>query len=179
MYWRSDARTHSVREQAAAFAQFIRMFVITLIIQTLHMVEHVAQVVQKFVLDFPYAHGLIGSFDVEQVHFTFNLLYLGTLFYITLGWLNFGSQMCRNYKMLGAILVTSALMQSYHMVEHSAKLIQFFGSGLQGTPGILGAHFDGVIFHAVMNTGVYLPVVVVFFCSGMQRYLFTRRYGIR
>ena len=46
--------------RASPFKQFVYMFVATVVIQTLHMVEHVAQVLQKFVLDFPYAHGLIG-----------------------------------------------------------------------------------------------------------------------
>ena len=87
--------------RASPFKQFVYMFVATIVIQTLHMVEHVAQVLQKFVLDFPYAHGLIGSFDLEQVHFIFNLMYLGALIYVTLGWLNFGRRVCRQEKMLG------------------------------------------------------------------------------
>lgn len=43
----------------------------TLLVQAAHMVEHVAQVVQKFLLRMSEAHGLLGSiFDVEWVHFT-------------------------------------------------------------------------------------------------------------
>ena len=43
--------------RASPFKQFVYMFVATVVIQTLHMVEHVAQVFQKFVLDYSYAHG--------------------------------------------------------------------------------------------------------------------------
>ena len=165
--------------RASPFKQFVYMFVATVVIQTLHMVEHVAQVFQKFVLDFSYAHGLIGSLDLEQVHFTFNLMYLGALIYVTLGWLSFGSRVCRHgqEKMLGWLLIMTVVVQGYHMVEHSARLVQFLNTGLQGTPGLLGAHFDGVIFHAAMNTVVYLPAVVVFICSGMHKQIFKRDYG--
>ena len=166
--------------RASPFKQFVYMFVATVVIQTLHMVEHVAQVFQKFVLDFPYAHGLIGSLDLEQVHFTFNLMYLGALIYVTLGWLSFGSRVCRHgqEKMLGWLLILTVAVQGYHMVEHSARLVQFRNSGLQGTPGLLGGNFDGVIFHALMNTVVYLPAVVVFICSGMHRQIFKRDYSV-
>ena len=159
----------SLGARMTPFRQFVYMFALTLVVQTLHMIEHVSQLIQKFALDAPSAHGLIGSFDVEQVHFTFNLLYFGALIYVMLGWLNFGAQVCSRQKMLGALLAMVTLLQGYHMVEHSAKLVQFINSGLQGTPGLLGAHFDGVIFHAVMNTAVYAPVVVVFVCSGMYK----------
>ena len=164
--------------RASPFKQFVYMFVATVVIQTLHMVEHVAQVFQKFVLDYSYAHGLVGSFDLEQVHFTFNLMYLGALIYVTLGWLNFGRRVCKQEKMLGAMLIATVAVQGYHMVEHSARLIQFLNTGLQGTPGLLGANFDGVVFHAVMNTAVYLPAVVVFVCSGMHRQILKRDYTV-
>ncbi len=166
--------------RASQFKQFVYMFVATVIIQTLHMLEHVAQVFQKFVLDYSYAHGLIGSLDLEQVHFTFNLMYLGALIYVTLGWLNFGKRVCRHgqEKMLGALLIATVVVQGYHMVEHSARLVQFLNTGLQGTPGLLGGHFDGVVFHAAMNTVVYLPAVVVFVCSGMHRQIFKRDYSV-
>ena len=149
------------------FRQFVFMFELTLAVQTFHMVEHIAQVLQKFAFNSPSAHGLIGSFDVEQVHFLFNLIYLGTLIYVTLGWLTFGGQVCKRQRMLGALLVVVTIVQSYHMLEHSAKFVQFLNSGIQGTPGLLGAHFDGVIFHAAMNTLVFVPVAIVFVCSGL------------
>ena len=165
--------------KASPFKQFVYMFVVTVTIQTLHMVEHVAQVFQKFVLGYSYAHGLIGSLDLEQVHFAFNLLYLGALIYVTLGWLNFGRRVCFHEKMLGALLIATVVVQGYHMVEHSVRLVQFLNTGLQGTPGLLGAQFDGVIFHAAMNTLVYLPAAIVFICSGMHKHIFRPDYAVR
>ena len=84
--------------------------------------------------------------------------------------------MCSHEKMLGAMLIATAVVQGYHMVEHSARLVQFLNTGLQGTPGLLGAHFDGVVFHAAMNTLVFLPAVVVYFCAGMHKQIFKRDY---
>lgn len=151
------------------------MFGATVALQAFHMVEHLAQVYQKFVLDISNAHGLVGQLDLEQVHFAFNLLYLGMLIYVMMGWINFGGQVCRHQKMFGMVLLATTLFQGYHMVEHSAKLIQFLNTGVQGTPGIVGVHFDGVIFHAVMNWAVFLPVVVVFICAGMHRHFSLRK----
>lgn len=160
-----------------SYLQFIYMFAATLVIQTLHMVEHVAQVYQKFVAHTVPAHGLVGQLDLEQVHFAFNVFYLATLIYVMLGWFNFGSRMCTSHKMLGGILVGTVLLQSYHMAEHTAKLVQFISSGVQGTPGLLGALFDGVIFHAIMNTAVFVPVVVVFFCAGTYKHFMKKPSG--
>jgi hypothetical protein len=153
------------------FKQFVYFFALTLTLQAIHMVEHVAQVMQKFVFHIAPAHGLIGQLDLEQVHFAFNLLYLGTLIYVMLGWLNFGGKVCRNQRLFAAMLIGTVALQSYHMAEHSVKLAQFIMTGMQGTPGIAGTHLDGVIFHAMMNTAVFLPVVVVFFCAGLHKQL--------
>ncbi len=148
--------------------QFVCLFALTVLIQALHMVEHVAQVIQKFVLHIAPAHGLIGALDLEQVHFAFNVWYLATLAVVMVGWSYYGSQLCSRQRALAAILIGTVALQSYHMVEHSVKLAQFISTGMLGTPGIAGMHFDGVIFHALMNTAVFVPVVVVFFCAGLH-----------
>jgi hypothetical protein len=48
---------------------------------------------------------------------------------------------------------------------------------MQGTPGIAGMHFDPVIFHALMNIAVFVPVVIVFFYAGLHKQLFRRWPG--
>jgi hypothetical protein len=76
------------------FNQFVYMFALTLIIQAVHLVEHVAQIMQKFLFDITPAHGLIGQLDLEQVHFAFNRLYLSALIVVMVGWFYYGSQLC-------------------------------------------------------------------------------------
>ena len=161
----------TLRRYGSPINQFVYLFALTLLIQALHMVEHVAQVTQKFLLHMAPAHGLIGALDLEQVHFAFNVLYLATLAVVMVGWFYYGSQLCSRQRALAAILIGTVALQSYHMVEHSVKLAQFISTGMQGTPGIAGMHVDGVIFHALMNTAVFLPVVVVFFCAGLHKKL--------
>ena len=157
-----------LRRSISPLDQYVYLFALTVLIQALHMVEHVAQVIQKFVLHIVPAHGLIGALDLEQVHFAFNVLYLVTLAVVMVGWFHFGSQLCSRHKALAALLIGTVALQSHHMVEHSVKLAQFLATGMQGTPGIAGMHIDGVIFHALMNTAVFVPIVVVFFCAGLH-----------
>jgi hypothetical protein len=157
------------------FKQFIYMFVLTLASQTFHMVEHIAQVLQKFVFHIAPAHGLIGQLDLEQVHFAFNLFYLSTLVAVNIGWFYYGGEISKQRKIFGAVLGFTVLVQSYHLAEHTAKLVQFIETMMQGTPGILGAHFDGVIFHAVLNTAVFVPVVIVFIFGGVYKEIFPRK----
>jgi hypothetical protein len=162
----------SSRMAFTPFKQFIYLFVLTVAAQAFHMVEHIAQVMQKFVLHITPAHGLIGQLDLEQVHFAFNLFYLSTLVAVMIGWFYYGSQVSKKWKAFSIALVFTVLVQSYHMAEHTAKLVQFIETMMQGTPGILGAHFAGVLFHAAMNTVVFLPVLIVFFAAGIYKHMF-------
>src|SRR3990172_5233744 len=51
-----------------------------LLVQAAHMVEHVAQVTQKFIIHMPAAHGLLGSiFNLEWVHFVYNTVLYAAL----------------------------------------------------------------------------------------------------
>ena len=88
-----------------------------------------------------------------------------------IGWFYYGSQVSKKWKAFGIALGLTVLVQGYHMAEHTAKLVQFIETMMQGTPGILGAHFDGVIFHAAMNTAVFLPVLIVFLAAGVYKHM--------
>ena len=155
---------------------FAYAFLLTLALQAFHLVEHVAQVIQKFVLNSPQAHGLIGQLDLEQVHFVFNLLYLALLIHVLLRWLTLKVELPNRWRVYTTILTLTVALQSYHQVEHTVKLVQFIQTNVQGTPGIFGLYFDfdGVIFHFIMNTLVFLPGVVVFYCAGLHRQLSIR-----
>ena len=90
------------------------------------------------------------------------------------GWFYHDSQICSKQKPRAGIMVGTVALQSYHMVKHSVKLAKFLTTGMQGTPGIVGMQIDRVIFHALMNTAVLVPVVVVFFCVGLHTPLIQR-----
>ena len=165
-------KTVETRQSSRTLAiGFLYLCAFTLAIQALHLVEHTAQVVQKFVLHSTEAHGLIGRLDLEPVHFGFNLVYLIFLGLVFAGWVVCRHEIskCSNYwATFATVLFVGLVFQMWHVVEHSVKLAQFLNTGMQGTPGILGAHFDGVLMHFSYNWIVYLPLVLV--VSGSRLY---------
>ena len=64
------------------------------------------------------------------------------------------------------LLGVAFVFQTWHTVEHAAKMVQFFQTGLNGTPGILGYWIPIVYLHLGYNTALYLPVVLAFFIGG-------------
>ena len=55
--------------------------------------------------------------------------------------------------------------------------MQFLHTNMQGTLGILGAHFDLVLLHFTINALVYLPLVILFFGAGFHKRLLPKRAG--
>lgn len=147
-----------------------------LVIQALHMVEHVAQVIQKFALHVSKPHGIIGVLDLEWVHFFYNAGLLLLLAYLAVR----HSGIIRR-KGGGAMIVFYATLvwQSYHMVEHVVKILQHIETGLQGTPGVLGTTLNVILLHFYMNLGVLVGVGVSFFWLGMHRQLLAAFAGKR
>jgi len=129
-------------------------FSVLLAVMIGHEAEHVAQILQKDVLDASCptdCRGVLGFvFDLEWVHFAYNvgieaaLLGIVGLFRL---WRN-------------PWLVTAVALQGYHVVEHVEKLQQWLANGHHSpTPGLLGMHFSLVELHFVFNTTVFLFVV--------------------
>ena len=159
------------------FRGYIYLFAITVAVQSGHMLEHVVQMIQKFMLGTT-AHGLIGRLDIEQVHFGFNTVYYALLLPLVWGWLTYRQEiglLGRRWTGLTAVFLATLLLQSYHQVEHSVKLVQFINTNMHGTLGILGAHFDLVLLHFVLNTLVYVPLLILFFGAGFHKRLLPGR----
>ena len=148
---------------------YVWIFGLTVAVQSFHMLEHVVQVIQKFVLNSTQAHGLVGQLDLEWVHFAFNTVYIGLFVYLLLGWLKYGGRLSDIRGMCLAVLLVGVVFQGYHEVEHSVKFAQFLETGVQGTPGILGSHFNGIMLHFTYNVLVFIPLLLVFFVTGMHR----------
>ncbi|MDA1257095.1 MAG: hypothetical protein O3C10_04530 [Chloroflexi bacterium] len=132
-------------------------------VQTFHMVEHVAQTLQKFVLGSTSPHGLVGQLDLEWVHFAFNTVYLVLFVVIVALWLKVGHRFTTMAGSVAIFLIFGLLFQGWHQVEHSVKFIQFIDTGMQGTPGVAGRWVDGVVLHFLYNAAVYAPIAFVFF----------------
>lgn len=132
---------------------------IAVAVQSFHMLEHIAQVVQKFVLQVP-AHGILGaSLDFEPVHFAFNILYLVLVAAV---WISFRKTPIRKMNLVYGIVTFVLVFQSWHFIEHAVKLEQHFVKGCVTCPGILGYYFDPILLHFTYNTIVYVPLIVIF-----------------
>src|SRR2546428_2831419 len=97
--------------------------------QTLHFLEHVAQMFQIHVLHLSGANaqGIVGQLNIEWVHFTWNALVLVALLVLlprfpTNPWL---------------IAVTP--LAAWHFVEHSVMIATYIQTGVSGTPCLLSA----------------------------------------
>lgn len=142
-----------------------------LLVQGFHEVEHVVQVVQRSVLDIRLGSGLLGSvFDVEPVHFIYNLTFLGLLMGAYVG-LRRSNAIPRNGSLVLGLLTFAVIGQGYHAIEHVVKMIQFLETGRNGTPGMLGNWLNVVWLHFWFNTVLGAPVVAAFFVGRFDRAL--------
>jgi hypothetical protein len=128
---------------------------VLLIVQSAHMVEHIAQVIQKFVLLMPTAHGLLGAiFDFELVHFLFNLAIWVPLVAVYVWYRRSGAPM-------PFALPAIVWFQGYHFLEHVVKMYQYYFLGVVVQPkGILGYIFPVIWLHFWLN------LIVLFLIAG-------------
>lgn len=153
-----------------------RVFCALMMLQGVHEVEHVIQVIQRFALGVPHGSGVLGSvFDIEPVHLAYNFLVLGLLV-ATFVLLGFHRDGARRYAVPAFGLLTVALVwQTWHGVEHVAKILQYLQLGLQnGTGGVLGAGPGGLVplfnipwLHFWYNTVFFGIVLAAFLLGGM------------
>jgi hypothetical protein len=138
------------------------------LVQGFHEIEHIVQVIQRFVLDNPKGAGVLGTWlDVEPVHIGYNAAFLaliGLVYWQGQFWRQRGSRPVAFYLMTFALL-----FQSYHFVEHLFKIVQFIDTGKNGTPGILGHVFNLVWLHFWFNTIVYSVMFAAFLAGGFPK----------
>jgi len=147
-----EARREHYTQLAATGAAAI------LLVQAAHMVEHIAQVTQRFVLHMPTAHGLLGSiFDLEWVHFAYNtLLYAGILAVFI-----WDRRAARHP--LFFTLQAALWLQGYHVVEHAVKMYQYYALGImEGPKGILGHVIPLIWLHFFLNLFVLILIVGIY-----------------
>ncbi len=130
-----------------------------LVVQSLHMFEHVAQVIQRFALGHEQAHGVLGAlFDFEWVHFVFNASLEGAIV-VLFFW-------CRQRDPRRApfALIGGMWFQGYHFLEHVVKMYQYYVLGIAEAPkGILGYVFPLIWLHFFLN------LIALLFIIGMWR----------
>lgn len=133
-----------------------QVFTGAVVLQGLHFVEHIAQVIQKFFLKLPEAHGLLGAaFDTEWVHFIYNLVLFAVLWALVFAYGLHRRNIWQNQpRLYPAILAFVAGFQLYHMVEHSVKITQHLTIACASCPGLLGSVVDLAWLHFFINLAV-------------------------
>jgi nitrous oxidase accessory protein NosD len=167
-------------------------FAALIAVMAAHEAEHVAQLLQKEA--FPNrcpgdCRGALGFiFDLEWVHFAYNTSIFLALAGLAAAYEIWRPEWRRVHPWAVGALGAGVLIQSYHVVEHAAKLDQWFASGHKSpTPGILGQHlgapeahsFSLIELHFIFNTTVFICVVVGYFGLGFARraWPLSRRLG--
>jgi hypothetical protein len=107
----------------------------------------------------PSRGSLVGSLaDTEWVHFGYNALVLAGLVLLLLlrrrGWNPRG-----NRTLGDGLVLAAAVLQGYHVIEHTFKVVQHQLTGAKVNPGILGETFDLVLLHFGLNAAIYLAFV--------------------
>jgi hypothetical protein len=104
-------------------------FSVALTVQLLHQVEHVAQIMQKDLWGWDKWPGLLGQwFDFEWIHFLYNAALFMSVMAVAVIYLKNPGIWSRSGSGHYALMFAT-LFQGYHLVEHTAKLIQYLGSG--------------------------------------------------
>jgi hypothetical protein len=136
----------------------VMVLAVGLVVTSFHMLEHIVQVFQVYVADAEHRSGLLGAWiDTEWVHFVYNLAVVGFV-----AWLwRLVRPGGRAESRTGATWALAALViQGYHVVEHTAKMIQHLALGVKVAPGLLGGPAGLVWFHFGINLAVFVGLAV-------------------
>ena len=148
----------------------IAVFTVALVLQSGHMVEHVAQLYQHAVLWWPIkeSHGILFFADLEWNHFIFNTTYFLLLAYFAVQAHIFhkrnGTNQWARYAFLAGFYV-----QGYHVIEHASRIGQHLQTGCSPCPGILAWTIDGIWLHFAFNSFTLALPAVSFFALGLHR----------
>lgn len=141
------------------YAPAIYLFLV--VVATGHFIEHILQMFQFYVWH-THPWGLIGQIaDREWLHIWYNLpAYLIILaIYLTVRkHISDSPQLDTSIKALTVFL----WIQGYHLVEHIVKIYQYFTTGIEPAPGILGNIISLVPLHFVLVIVTYALIMIVF-----------------
>ena len=160
-------RSDALRSTSTPVWSTARIFLLALVLQLFHLLEHVVQVAQGKFLGIKPAHGILGSFfDLEWVHFIYNWGLYAFLIVATVAVL----RERRVRPPVGWLFLGAALaVQSYHVLEHTVKIIQHVSSGIDPAPGILGQIYDLIWLHFDINVVVTVLMIGSFLGLALNR----------
>jgi hypothetical protein len=163
---------------ATTSRRFFRFFATVVVIQGIHVVEHIVQLLQVTVFDVPSenAFGLLGyvirfNGTAEWMHFVFNLLYLLSLYVVVVNFDRLTDSVPVPRWAFLVLLVGAAGIESWHMTEHVVIIYHVIRNNGCPCPGI-GDQALGVTdiqLHFVYNTLAYASTLVPFLVMNRAR----------
>lgn len=140
------SRRHDPPTQVASFLTrpMVWVFMTAYILQSFHHVEHVAQVYQYWLLQLPAeeSHGIIFFADLEWNHFLFNTSYELLLIIAAVGLLRAMIRAGQAHSFNLFIVIYPLIVQGWHVVEHSVRIVRHVQLGCNPCGGILDTSFS-------------------------------------
>lgn len=167
-----QARAHpGTKAPEACLSESVFWFLAAVVaVQGGHVVEHIIQLVQVFLLGVPdeEALGLLGyvlqfNGTEEWLHLGFNSLYLACLYALIIPlWRITPAGLPK--PLFAAFLVCSVWMETWHIVEHGVIISHVIANGGCPCPGIgdVALGVSDTLLHFTYNVIAYAGVVVVF-----------------
>ena len=154
-----------------ASSRFFPFFAAVVVVQGIHVIEHIIQLFQVYVFGVPDARalGVLGyviqfNGTEEWLHLGFNLAYLMSLYVLVIG--------LREYVDTGIVprwawltfAVAGAGFESWHMTEHIVIIYHVIRNHGCPCPGIgdQALNVSDIQLHFVYNTITYIAVVIPF-----------------
>ena len=153
-----------------------RFFLMLVCYQSFHQLEHAIETVQLNILHHNSSNTLINGVDFEYVHFGANALLLYGLFAVVIG----AGKRTRAWLKVAhpwgwAAMVTALVVQTYHVFDHTVRLLEYLQSGGKPPEGTLTMWVNPVWFHFGINLTVLVGMFAAFFGMGMHRSLRSAR----
>lgn len=136
--------------------------------QGFHQLEHTIETVQLQLLHHDESTTLLNGVDFEYVHFGANFLLLYGLVAVVIGAGPAVRSRWRVERRWGwYAMVAAIVVQSFHLFDHTVRLIEYVQGGGDVVPKGTVTHFvNPVWFHFFMNLTVFVGMVAAF--SGLR-----------
>jgi hypothetical protein len=161
-------RSATVAGRTAIGGAFLAFYAAVVAVQGGHVVEHIIQLIQVFVLGVPddKALGLLGYVFAfqgteEWLHIVFNVLYLACL--VIISWRLLGSPVVPLLAQL-AFLFFGVWLEGWHVIEHVVIISNVVANNGCPCPGILDSQLgvSDTVLHFGYNAIAYAATVLPF-----------------
>jgi hypothetical protein len=153
-------------------ARLLAFYTVVVVVQGVHVIEHIIQLIQVFVLGVPddQALGLLGYVFAfqgteEWLHIVFNVLYLISL--VVIGWGLWRSPVARSvvprFGMM-AFVFFGVSLEAWHVVEHVVIISNVVANNGCPCPGILDSRLgvSDTVLHFGYNAIAYSATILPF-----------------